>query len=49
MISFKLEKKTFEENLSMEKFFDKKVFLKLFVKVRKDWRSKENDLKRFGY
>ena len=25
MISFKLEKKTFEENLSMEKFFDKKL------------------------
>ena len=32
-----------------EKFFDKKVFLKLFVKVRKDWRSKEIDLRRFGY
>ena len=27
MISFKLEKKTFEENLSMEKFFDKKLVL----------------------
>ena len=38
-----------EAREELEKFFDKKVFLKLFVKVRKDWRSKENDLKRFGY
>lgn len=35
--------------LKMEKFFNKKVFLDLFVKVRKDWRSNENELKRFGY
>ncbi len=35
--------------LKMEKFFKKKVFLDLFVKVRKDWRSNENELKRFGY
>lgn len=33
----------------MESFFEKKVFLKLFVKVRKDWRNSEQDLKRFGY
>lgn len=38
-----------EAREELEKFFDKKVFLKLFVKVRKDWRSKENDLRRFGY
>ncbi len=33
----------------IEAFFDKKVFLNLYVKVQKDWRNKENDLKRFGY
>ena len=38
-----------EAREELEKVFDKKVFLKLFVKVRKDWRSKENDLRRFGY
>lgn len=33
----------------METFFKKKVFLDLFVKVRKDWRSNDRDLNRFGY
>ncbi len=38
-----------ESRLDAEKFFEKKVFLQLFVKVAKDWRSKEGQLKRFGY
>ncbi|MBL7917610.1 MAG: GTPase Era [Bacteroidia bacterium] len=33
----------------METFFGKKVFLELFVKVDKDWRSNESRLKNFGY
>lgn len=33
----------------MEAFFDKKVFLKMFVKVQKDWRNKDFNLKQFGY
>jgi GTP-binding protein Era len=33
----------------MEAFFKKRVFLDLFVKVRKDWRSNDRDLNRFGY
>jgi len=33
----------------IEKFFDKKVFLELFVKVEKDWRNQENKLRAFGY
>lgn len=33
----------------IEAFFDKKVYLELFVKVEKDWRSRENKLKGFGY
>ncbi|MBL7903362.1 MAG: GTPase Era [Bacteroidia bacterium] len=33
----------------MEQFFNKQVFLELYVKVDKDWRSNENRLKNFGY
>ncbi len=33
----------------METFFKKQLFLELFVKVDKDWRSNENRLKNFGY
>lgn len=33
----------------LEKFFAKKIHLNLFVKVRKDWRKNERDLKSFGY
>ncbi|WP_267739997.1 GTPase Era [Myroides injenensis] len=33
----------------MEKFFMKKVHLELFVKVNKDWRSNDYQLRRFGY
>ena len=33
----------------MEAFFEKKVFLELFVKVEKDWRNKDTKLRGFGY
>ena len=33
----------------LETFFGKKIFIKLFVKVTKNWRDNEQDLKRFGY
>jgi GTP-binding protein Era len=33
----------------IEAFVDKKVFLDLTVKVNKDWRESERELKRFGY
>jgi len=35
--------------IDMEAFFGKKVFLELYVRVQKDWRNNERDLKRFGY
>jgi GTPase len=35
--------------LDIEEFLEKKVFLGLFVKVDKDWKNKQNSLKRFGY
>lgn len=38
-----------EARLELEKFFQKKIFLKLFIKVRKNWRKKDSDLERFGY
>ncbi|MBB3228456.1 GTP-binding protein Era [Luteibacter sp. Sphag1AF] len=34
---------------SMENLFERKVFLKLWVKVREGWADDENLLKRFGY
>jgi GTP-binding protein Era len=33
----------------MEVFFDKKIFLELFVKVRENWRDKKIFLKQYGY
>ncbi len=33
----------------IEEFFQKQVFLRLFVKVDKDWRSNTNRLKHYGY
>ncbi len=33
----------------IEKFFGKKVYLELFVKVEKDWRNRDKKLKEFGY
>jgi GTP-binding protein Era len=33
----------------IELFFEKKIFLEMFVKVEKDWRNRDNILKKFGY
>ncbi len=33
----------------MESFFEKKVFLQIFVKVNPDWREDNKKLKQFGY
>ncbi len=38
-----------ESRLDMEAFFTKKVFLELKVKVNKDWRNNERQIKKFGY
>lgn len=34
---------------ALEDFFQTKIFLKLQVKVDKDWRKKDDKLKKFGY
>ena len=38
-----------EARKDLEKFFGKQVHLELYVKVNKNWRSNQNQLKRFGY
>ena len=38
-----------EARKDLEKFFDKKIFLDLYVKVNKNWRNDSKQLKRFGY
>ncbi|MCW8883209.1 MAG: GTPase Era [Sedimenticola sp.] len=38
-----------QARIEMEKFFDKKVFLQLWVKVKKSWSSDEGALSRLGY
>lgn len=35
--------------LDMEKFWDKKVYLGLFVKVKENWRNDDRQLRYFGY
>ncbi len=44
-----LKKVGMEARLDLEKFFDKKIFLELFVKVRKEWRDNDSMLRKFGY
>lgn len=38
-----------EARKDLEKFFDKKIFLDLYVKVNKNWRNDSKQLRRFGY
>ena len=44
-----LKKMGTEARIEMEDFFQKKVFLQLFVKVVPDWREDKRELRRFGY
>ena len=38
-----------QARIEMEDFFQKKVFLRLFVKVDEDWRESKKELRKFGY
>lgn len=38
-----------DARIEMEKFLGTKIFLELFVKVKKDWRDNDSNLKSFGY
>lgn len=44
-----LKKVSSEARKALEKFFDKKIFLEVFVKVDKDWRNSQRELNNFGY
>lgn len=44
-----LKKVGTQSRKALEAFFGKKIFLDLYVKVNKNWRSNERQLKRFGY
>lgn len=44
-----LKKVGTEARKDIERFFDKRVYLELFVKVEPNWRNRENKLKAFGY
>lgn len=44
-----LKKLGTEARLEMEEFFQKKVYLSLYVKVDQDWRTSRRELRRFGY
>lgn len=44
-----LKKVSTESRKALEKFFGKKIFLQIFVKVDKDWRSNKKELDSFGY
>ena len=45
----KLKHVGIEARKDIKKFFDKRVFLELYVKVEHDWRNQENKLRAFGY
>lgn len=45
----KIKKVGIQAREDIEKFFGKKVYLELFVKVENDWRNRENKLREFGY
>lgn len=45
----KIKKVGIEARQDIERFFGKRVYLEIFVKVEKDWRNRENKLKAFGY
>ncbi|SKC48566.1 GTP-binding protein Era [Bacteroidales bacterium WCE2008] len=44
-----LKKLGTQARIEMEDFFQKKVFLSMFVKVDPDWRESRKELRRFGY
>lgn len=45
----KLKKTGTEARADIEKFLGKKIFLELYVRVKKDWRNDPSQLKQFGY
>lgn len=44
-----LKKVSTEARKSLERFFKKPIYLEIFVKVDKDWRNSDKELRNFGY
>ena len=44
-----LKKISTEARKSIEKFLDKKVYIRIFVKVKRGWRNSTKELNQFGY
>ena len=44
-----LKKVSTEARKTLEKFFDKSIYLEIFVKVDKDWRNSNKRLEAYGY
>ena len=44
-----LKKVATEARKELERFFGKKIYLRTFVKVEKDWRDSNRNLRNFGY
>jgi len=44
-----LKKVSTDARKSLEKFFDKRIYLETYVKVDKDWRNSQKELGNFGY
>lgn len=44
-----LKKVATEARRALEHFFQKSIYIEFFVKVDKDWRSSDKELKNFGY
>ena len=44
-----LKKVASDARRELEKFFGKRIFLEIYVKVDKDWRNSDRQLRRFGY
>ena len=45
----KIKEVGIEARQDIERFFGKRVYLEIFVKVEKDWRNRDNKLRQFGY
>ena len=44
-----MKKVATEARRELERFFGKTIFLETYVKVDKDWRSSDKELRNFGY
>ncbi|MCQ2058348.1 MAG: GTPase Era [Bacteroidaceae bacterium] len=44
-----IKRTAMQARMDLEKFFGKKIYMEIFVKVDKDWRNSDKELRNFGY